>query len=202
MKRLLSVILSLSLLLALTGCLAEEISLFYDETAEKDGFTIAINETANCCFVGGFNCKEYNDNEEIVIPDEYEGKPITQIGGYYGRGVPTPFYISVWDIYVNVPEDSEYHTLYSSDIRNFDINADYTVQDIVFTLSLGKNIKSIKNVYMVHYYPHINEDNSITFYHPVVKINCSEDNKYFYSKDGKLYDKNTNALIEDFAYAN
>ena len=34
MKRLLSVILSLSLLLALTGCIAEEISLFYDETAE------------------------------------------------------------------------------------------------------------------------------------------------------------------------
>ena len=50
------------------------------------------------------------------------------------------------------------------------------------------------------YYPHINEDGSITFYHPVVEINCAEENKFFYSQDGKLYDKETDELISDFAY--
>lgn len=201
MKRLFSVILVIGLLFSLTGCLAEEISLYYDETAEKDGFFFAINETANCCFVGSFNCDEYTENMEITIPDEYEGKPITQIGGYFGRGVPSPFRISVSDIYVNAPEGSEYHSIYSGDIDEFDIEADYTVQNIVFTLNIGKNIKTIKYVNMDDYYPHINEDNSITFYHPVVEINCSKENKFFYSKDGKLYDKKTNESVGDFAYA-
>ena len=52
-----------------------------------------------------------------------------------------------------------------------------------------------------NYYPHINEDNSITFYHPTVYINCSEDNKHFYSKDGKLYNKKTDELISNFSYS-
>jgi len=54
---------------------------------------------------------------------------------------------------------------------------------------------------MEQYYPHINEDGSITFYHPVVYVICSENNTYFYSQNGKLYDKKTNELISAFAYA-
>ena len=78
---------------------------------------------------------------------------------------------------------------------------EYVIEDVVFILNIGKNIEVVDYVVMDEYYPHINEDGSITFYHPVVNINCSEENEHFYSKDGKLYDKKTNALINEFEYA-
>ncbi len=201
MKKLLTIVLPIVLILCLSGCIFEEISLFYDDFGEMDGFCIAVNETANCCFVGGYTCTEYAENMEITIPDKYDNKPITRIGGYMGRGVPTPFGISVSELYMNAPEDSEYHSVFCGDIAGFDITEDYRVQELPFIVNIGKNIKSIENVNMVKYYPHINEDGSITFYHPVVSIKCSDENKYFYSENGKLYNKKTKELITEFEYA-
>jgi hypothetical protein len=54
---------------------------------------------------------------------------------------------------------------------------------------------------MDNYYPHINDDGSIVFYHPIVFVNCSEENELFYSKDGKLYHKKTDELIAVWDYA-
>ena len=71
---------------------------------------------------------------------------------------------------------------------------------IVFNVNIGKNIEFVDYVVMNEYYPHINNDGSITFYHPVVNINCSEDNKHFYSNDRKLYFRKNDELVFDFAY--
>jgi len=200
-KKLLSIILSICLILSLSGCFLSEVSLFYNDSAEKDGFDIAINKTANCCFVGSYNCTEYTENSEITIPDDYNGIPIKRIGGYFGRGVPSPFYISLAELYMNTPDDSEYDGIYCGDINEFEISEEYTIKDVVFNLYIGKYIEVIEYVTMDKYYPHINEDGSITFYHSVVNVKCSDENKHFYSKDGKLYDKETDKLISDFAYA-
>lgn len=200
MKKFLVIVLSISLMFCLTGCFFEEVSLLYSDTANKDGFYIGINKAANCCFVGSYDCVEYTENLEITIPDDYEGIPIKRVGGYYGRGVPAPFSISLVGLYMNTPEGSEYDAIFSGNINEFEISEDYSVEDIVFNLNIGKNIENIDYVVMDEYYPHINEDGSITFYHPVVKIKCSEDNKHFYSKDGKLYYKRTDKLVSDFAY--
>jgi hypothetical protein len=199
-KKFLVIILSISLILCLSGCFFEGVSLFYSDIAEVDGFCVGINETSNCCFVGGYNCTEYTENLEITIPDDYQGMPIKRIGGYYGRGVPTPFSISLADLYMNAPEDSDYNAVFSGDIKEFEISEKYTVEDVIFNLNIGKNIEVIDFVVMDEYYPHINEDGSIVFYHSVVNINCSNENKHFYSKDGKLYNKKTDELISDFAY--
>ena len=200
MKKILLITLLISFILCLSGCSFEDVSLLYSDSSEKNGFHIAINKTANCCFVGSYNCIEYTDNLEITIPDDYEGIPIKRIGGYYGTGLPTPFMISVADLYMNASKGSEYDAVYSGDIRDYLISENYTIEDIGFYLNIGKNIETIEYIDMDNYYPHINEDNSITFYHPVVSVNCSEENKFFYSKDGKLYNKATNELISDFAY--
>ncbi len=192
--------LSICLTLCLSGCVLEEASLLYSDNIEKDGFYIAVNKTANCCFVGGYNCTEYTKNLAITIPDDYDGIPIKRIGGYYGRGVPTPFSISLSDLYINAPEDSEYNAVLGGNIDEFDISRDYVVEDIIFNLNIGENIEIIEYVVMDEYYPHINGGGSITFYHPVVNINCSDENKHFYSKDGKLYNKITDELIPGFAY--
>ena len=200
MRKILIFILSIVLTFCLSGCVLEEICLLYSALQEKDGFIIAINETANCCFVGGYKCTEYTEDFEIIIPDNYNGIPIKRIGGYFGTGVPTPFSISLADLYMNAPKDSDYNAIFHGNLNEFKIIEDYVIEDVVFNLNIGKNIEIIEFVLMDVYYPHINDDGSITFYHSVVNINCSEENKHFYSKDGKLYNKKNNELISDFAY--
>jgi hypothetical protein len=201
MKKLLPLALLTGLVFGLTGCVLEEVSLLYS-CDEWNGFTIGVNKAASSCFVGAYTSTDYIENQEITIPDEYENKPITRIGGYYGRGVPTPFSISLEkDAYMNAPEGSAYHAVYVGNIPDYHITDAHSVEDLVFTLNIGKNIKSIDYVIMDTNYPHVNEDGSVTFYHPVVHINCSEENARFYSKDGKLYNKKTDELISVFAYA-
>ena len=200
MRRFLAIVLSICLTFCLSGCFFDEVSLFYSDSVEVDGFYIVVNKISNCCFVGGYNCTEYTENSEITIPDDYDGIPIKRIGGYYGRGVPTPFSISLADLYMNAPKGSEYDTIFGN-INRFAISEDYIIEDVVFNLNIGKNIEVIEFVIMDEYYPHINDDGSITFYPAVVNVNCSDDNKHFYSKDGKLYDKKTDELISDFEYA-
>ncbi len=200
MKKFLAIILLISFTFCLSGCFFDEVSLLYSDSAQVDGFYVGINRTSRCCFVGSYNCTEYAENLEITIPDDYEGIPIKRIGGYYGSGVPTPFLISLADLYMNAPEGNEYDAVFNGDINEFEIPEDYVIEDVVFNLNIGKNIEIIEFVVMDKYYPHINDDGSITFYHAVVNITCSDENKHFYSKDGKLYDKKTDELISDFAY--
>ena len=91
--------------------------------------------------------------------------------------------------------------MFQGDIADYRIEENYTVKNVEFDLYIGKNIETIEFISMNDYYPHINEDNSITFYHPVVSVTCSEENKFFYSKDGKLYSESSDELITDFSYA-
>lgn len=200
-RKFFAIVLSICLAFCLFGCSLDEVPLFYSDSAEVDGFHVDVNKISNCCFVGVYNCTEYTENLEITIPDDYDGIPIKRIGGYSGIGAPSPFSISLADLYMNAPEDSEYNGIFCGDINEFEILEDYVIEDVVFNLNIGKNIKVIEFVNMDEYYPHINDDGSITFYHSVVNINCSDKNKHFYSKDGKLYDKKTDELISDFAYA-
>lgn len=187
--------------LCLLGSIADDVSLLYSRETSVDGFELCVNETANTCFVGQYTCREYTENMEITVPDEYDGKKVTRLGGYFGGGVPTPFVISVAELYINDVSYGKYGGAYHGDIEKFNITDEYTVEELPFVLNIGKNIKIIKNVEMEIYYPHLNEDGTVTFYHPVVYINCSEENRHFYSEDGRLYDKKTDELITDFDYA-
>ena len=135
---------------------------------------------------------------EITIPDDYNGIPIKRVGGFSGIGVPSPFRIDLSQVYMNAPEGSELDMIWS--YPDDELSVAYTIENVVFQLHIGKNIEEIDFVFMDDYYPHIDEDGTVTFYHPVVYITCSEENTTFYSKDGKLYYKSTNALVEDFAY--
>lgn len=199
MKKLLIILLTLFLTFNAYGCDTKKICLSYDETVQYDNFTIAINDSGNCCFVGCYTVEKYIDNMEITIPDYYEDIPIERIGGYYGTGVPTPFYIDTSE-YINSPEDSLYSGVFSGHPDDFNLDVKYTVVDLPFRLNIGKNINEISNVSMDLYYPYKNDNGSITFYHPVVWITCSTDNEHFYSKDGKLYDKEKDELITVFSY--
>ena len=197
MKKVITIILSVVLLLSISAFFILETPLFY--TSEETGdFTIGVNELGNKCFVCTCKFTEVQDEYTIIIPDDYNNIPITQLGGAFGKGAPAPFMVDIADFYMNAPEDSEFDSVYSKTLIESDFK--FTIENVLFNISIGKNIKKIERISLDEYYPHINEDETITFYHPVVKINCSEDNEYFYSKDGKLYDKKTDKLI-DFPYA-
>lgn len=202
MKKYISLCVAICLSFLFSGCdLFLDSSVNYNESGSVNGLYIAINRKANCCFVGQYDCSEYTENAEIIIPDEYDGVPVTKIGGYYGVGVPSPFRIELGDAYMNAPSDSDFYGVFSGNLESYGIEEEYSVEELVFTLRIGKNISEIEFVSMGEYYPHINDDGSITFYHPVVNVVCSEENKSFYSKDGKLYNKETDELIEEFNYA-
>ena len=200
MKRIIAIFVMLFVILSLSGCVLEDICLLYGNRITENGFEIATNNVANCCYVGAYTCSQNEIDYEITIPDEYDGTPITRMGGYYGRsGFPVPFYIDISDQFMNAPDDSSYNIVYYGEVSNFNITVPHTVQELTFILNIGKNIKDIE-IIENPYFPHINDDGSITLFHPVFYINCSAENKHFYSENGKLYDKNTNELISDFNY--
>ncbi|MBQ2943654.1 MAG: hypothetical protein IJD93_03005 [Ruminococcus sp.] len=195
MKRLLAFIFALIVMFSFTGCkLLEDLSLLYAESVYVENLHICINDTAGCCFAGPYTCEEYTYGMEITIPDEYEGKPIKHIGGYYGRGFPTPFYFGIDALHISSSDEENYIEISTID------EVGYKIVDLPYVLNIGKNVDSI--VYVENeYYTHIEDDGSVVYYHPVVSINCSEENKHFYSENGRLYSRKTNELVEDFDYA-
>jgi hypothetical protein len=198
MKKTVAFLLLVSFILCLSACDLDGVAYFYSYAGEYNGFGIDVNKLANCCFVSGYTCTEYTEGMEITIPDDYNGIPIKRIGGFSGIGAPSPFRIDLSQVYMNAPEGSEFDMIWR--YPDDELSVAYTIENVVFQLNIGKNIEEIDFVFMDDYYPHINEDGTVTFYHPVVYITCSEENTTFYSKDGKLYYKSTNALVEDFAY--
>lgn len=185
----------------LIGPILEETSLLYTESVTVNGFEIGVNRVANTCYAAAYECTGYTESLEITIPDDYDGVPVKRIGGCYGRGLPQPFAISFAELYMNAPEGSVYYnTVFTWDALQNAIKDDYSVVVISVVLNIGENIETIDYVDMDAYYPHVNSDGSVTFYHPAVYVNCSENNEFFYSKDGKLYEKKTDRLVKDFEY--
>ena len=103
MKKILTVIGAFILCLSLCGCAG--CSLAYNFEVE-DEFAFCTNKIANCCFVG--SCAPSGEERVITIPDEYNGIPITRIGGYFGRGVPEPFCIDLAEEYPTAEIYSSY----------------------------------------------------------------------------------------------
>ena len=177
------------------------IPVWFAETEELDGVEVIYNNLLNTASVSRYIADSDSENFIITVPDECNGIPVTKIGCDIAL-LAAPFHIDM-DSYINAPEDSKYYnTCFTSDMI-----ADCTdgellrIEDVVFKIYIGKNIKKINYVDMDCYYPCINEDGSITFYHPVAEIYCSEENKKFYSADGKLYNRSDNSLVRNLEYA-
>ena len=189
MKKCITIIL-VFMLLCFSGCVKlDEVSLFYDSIEWADGLNFAINNKAKCCFAGYY---EYNgkNGRDIVIPDEYSGYPVTRLGGYYGRGLPIPFYVILSDEFCNFEGECIEGPIPAEDAE---------IIEIVFNLKIGKNLDEI--VYVEDLYSMgTNKEGKKIAYHPTVYITCSEENEHFYSEKGKLYTKD-GTLVDEFAYS-
>ena len=188
-----TVIIILFLFITLSAC------TFYDASeTTSDGWFVCYSNLFRNCFVGPYYWNGDPENMTLTIPDTYNNFPVTELGGYSGRGVPTPFEVLLPDEY-NVEFGTNYNPKdYPEDTSDLYPNG-YKVVELKFSLIIGKNLSKIKNTLM-GYYAVKQTDGSYILYHAVYYVTCAEENKAFYSKDGRLYYKANDELIEDIAY--
>ena len=135
---------------------------------EEDGaFRIYYHKWSGDVLVGDYCWDGDENNMTVTIPDEADGKKINSLGGSIGRGAPVLFLVNIPD---SVEKSGEYN----------------------FTVKLGENIKSVYHFLYTDKFTNANGELAyvVNYYYEV-----SEDNKWIYSKDGKLYDKKTDELL-------
>jgi hypothetical protein len=89
-----------------------------------------------------------------------------------------------------VKYEGEDETLYDAPV-SFD--------ELIFTVNLGRYINSIQMYDGIDDSEYIGirqDDDSIVFYEPKIRFNCSDQNETFYAKDGILYSVETDEKLE------
>ena len=81
-RRNVAAVLSVGLLCACTA--------YWDET-EENGVMYHLSRSGKEAFASEYTWDVHGDETEIIIPDEVNGAKVTQLGGYFGTGVPSPF---------------------------------------------------------------------------------------------------------------
>ena len=159
MKKFIALLLALCCIFVLCSC-----SLSYEYANRKtvDGVCYFFNKLNKTCFAASFTWDGDLNNTEITIRDEVDGYKVTELGGYIGRGLPTPFCI-VSDI----QDDSNVNC------------KDSQTQNVIFTVHLGKNLKEFTNIDGINDDIFVNRQNYSVFY----KFQVSPDNKYFSTDD-------------------
>ncbi len=129
----------------------------------------------------------YNlDTTDIYLPSEYNGVKVEELGGYYGRGVPTPFFLGYSGIE------------YGFSIKLNDINDEATIIETKINIYLPKYLKKCAYIEQIVSGVTIN-DHDIVY---VARCNyyIDSENEYFYTNNGKLYNKSDNTLVENLIY--
>ena len=175
--------------LLFTGC--GGCSLNYSVT-DADGLTIGYSRLDGNAFVGCVTCAA--EQTEIVIPDAYNGLPVTNLGGYFGRGVPTPFYIEP-----PIAEENVFCTD-NSEITESGALPSAKVLNLRYTLKIGKNIKDAAFVRMPVWVAE-HDDGTVTVYRPLVYIEVDAGNRVFYAENGVMYRKADHGRVDGFLYA-
>ena len=120
------------------------------------------------------------------------------LGGYFGKGVPSPFFIDC-SSYLGIKSDvDETVGSLTTSMDPSMIEPGTKVVYTDFTIHLSKYIEKIYARADATEYTVKGEKIA---YCPRVSIICDEDNKTFYSKDGKLYYRQDDTLVDGFNYA-
>lgn len=197
MKKSLVFLLCFVICISSSGC-----SLMYDcELDAIDNFDVGYSEILDNAFLSSYNWDGSDKTKNIVIPDEYKGIPITELGGYCGRGVPCAFGINLPDAILNNLCSEANEWCFSDSYE--DIESTKTIY-LNFNLHISKNIKQFIEHNLDCFYEGAYFDgkdyHSKIFVVPLYNITCDEDNITFYAKDGKLYYRKDDALVADILY--
>ena len=174
-----------------SGCsLAYSIEYSADEN-------IVFGVSKRDAFMIEFNWDGDETKTTFVIPDEFNGVPVTRLGGYTGRGFPCPFHINLPDKYSNDSICSLSEDFFEDEqqVAAWFPNG-YEIIELQFTVRLGKNVKDLYYHTKFHYYQFTTDGEKTKLYLPKYSFECPEENPYFYAVDGVLYERNTDKPAE------
>ena len=196
MKRYVLIFVAFVMLLSFCGC---SLSYRYINNAEGS-FCAGYSERLEDAFWGEYIWDGTEEKMNIIIPDEYNGVVVKTLGGYCGRGVPTPFTVDFADS-AKESLSPNADRWYNTSVINSTENSNVT--HLKFDLHISKNIKEIENLYLDKFIFAEYAQNGQTYckvYVLTFNITCDDDNKYFYANDGKLYYKKDDSLVKEIFY--
>lgn len=183
-------IIYLSALLLIFLCSCGDWSLSYSQQTDLDGWHAALDVDHHRAFVSDYTWDGdlSEEGRQLVIPETIEGCTVMKIGGYFGRGLPMPFSVST-------P---------AAGGEEKEIMNPNNPKPLVFTLVINKSLSEIENVRMASNDDeapdriYLEEGDWLCAYDVYFRVKVDEENKTFYEKDGKLYEKSGNKLVTDF----
>ena len=226
MKTLPFLLLAACLMLTASSCSRWDWSLKYSRTAQEKNMEFGLNPEGKEAFVAACLWDGTEEGRRFVIPDTVEGCTVFKMGGYFGRGLPMPFYIAA--------ESDELPTAAATNGKTEEAagssegtepagstesgaaagtteaagtpettGTPETViieEEFLYTIVLGPYLSEISNVMDSSDFLRVQEDGTVILYHPVFAFEVDEKNPAFYAEDGKLYMKKGNVLVTDFNY--
>ena len=161
----------------------------FDNGKIVDNVQYYFNSKEKTCFAAGYIWD--GKSTDIVIQDEVDGYKVTELGGYVGRGYPTPFCIHYK--YYN-DNDGPFNLLWESDVPETAV-----VHYVNFNIKIGKYVNCLQNIDFSDYYM-MDKNN---YFKPLVTFSVSpENNDFSVDKSGKIFNvKEGSKYIDDFDFA-
>lgn len=192
-------------------------------SGKHDGFNgnldIKVSNFKLRAYAGAFYWDGTKADLQITVPDKFNGAEVGGLGGFFGTGVPDPFRIEVQSPFFALRRDHKLDIMSEAEkeafLKSSSLNRFFTehsfpdksrydapviMEELVFKLSIGRYVEKLYIEDHAFYIGEKQPDKSIVFYLPVFNIECSPENKLYYSKDGKLYKRADNSLITEFRY--
>lgn len=156
--------------------------LYGDKELSLENLNYDANSICNICFANTYTWPSDEQYAELTIPDSCEGYRVTALGGYVGSGAPVPFIVKLPD------------TRGISSADTLPDNAEIVQYHLL--INIGKHLRKVELVEMNGYY-NLGSDQYAQI---LVTVNCAPENPYFYSENGKLYNRRDDSVIEEFFY--
>ena len=160
-----------------------------DATDSKSSLHYYVNDLDKEAFVENYYWNGTESGLTIDIPDDINGNRITALGGFFGTGVPARFKVSTDK---GAQELGYYNDQYAFQATDKE-NSEY--KELVFKLNIGGNVSKlmIEDGCRIRY---SDENGTGIYYEVVYNVTCSDKNETYYAKDGKLYLRADDSLVE------
>lgn len=159
-----------------------------------EGMELYGNVLTKKAFVGE-SLWDGTDGETIEIPDSVNGCRVTALGGFFGRGVPVAFCLTV-------PEEWNTKTIFGdrSMVEKAAEDApDAELIDLTVTLKLGKNIDTL-NAVTCYGWGGCDETMHEQVWRLRWYVECDGENETFRAENGRLYYRANGQCVEEFYY--
>lgn len=172
-KRTLLPVLLLLLALAAAGLfvLRDAAMLYHGPVTEREQ-EYYVNKLSRRAFAGSWLWDGDPDHMTVTVPDKINGVAVTALGGYYGRGVPVRFGVTLPEAYRSTLEPSPDIPL---------------AEELVFTVELGKSVTEIHAADTGYDTVAVGTGAAVARYHVSYRYVCDAENPVFYAEDGVLY---------------